>query len=400
MYKIFNFCLTLLFLLGLNPVAAKEQSWDEVLKEAKGKTIYFNAWGGSEVINDYIAWASSEVKAKYGIDVKFVKLVDSANAVKRILAEKKSGVQNKGSIDVLWVNGENFAALKKNDLLSKPFVNLLPNNKYLDYENKPLTLDFTLATEGKEAPWGSAQLIFFYDSKRVKNPPQTANELLSWVQANKGKFTYPKIPDFHGVSFLKQLLLSLNPNKQARAMLQLPVTTQNFNKLSAPLWQYLDAIRPYLWYQGKKHPKNIEGINLMIQDRVLDLGFNFNPFIVDNMVRAGKLAQSFRSYTFKEGTLGNIHFLAIPYNTQARAAAMVFINFMLSAQAQARKANPQYWGDPYVLSLNKLSKQDKKLFDSIKYTDAAPKKLNQILPELHSSWVDKLESEWLRRYNF
>ena len=30
--------------------------WQAVLDEARGQTVYFNAWGGDEVINGYIAW--------------------------------------------------------------------------------------------------------------------------------------------------------------------------------------------------------------------------------------------------------------------------------------------------------------------------------------------------------
>ena len=31
--------------------------------EAKGQTVYFNAWAGSEQINAYIAWAGQELKS-------------------------------------------------------------------------------------------------------------------------------------------------------------------------------------------------------------------------------------------------------------------------------------------------------------------------------------------------
>jgi putative thiamine transport system substrate-binding protein len=38
------------------------RNWDAVLEEARGQTVYFNAWGGSENINSYIDWAGSTLK--------------------------------------------------------------------------------------------------------------------------------------------------------------------------------------------------------------------------------------------------------------------------------------------------------------------------------------------------
>ena len=42
------------------------------------------------------------------------------------------------------------------------------------------------------------------------------------------------------------------------------------------------------------------------------------------------------------GAIGNTHFLAIPFNANAKEGAQVLINFMLSAQAQARKDDLEF----------------------------------------------------------
>jgi putative thiamine transport system substrate-binding protein len=95
--------------------------------------------------------------------------------------------------------------------------------------------------------------------------------------------------------------------------------------------------------------------------------------------------------------LGNTHFLAIPFNTQAFAAAQVTANFLLSAQAQARKADIAVWGDPTVLAVDKLPTAQRAWFQSA----AVPGQLRTsapAIPEPHASWVDALEKEWARRY--
>ncbi|PKP63178.1 MAG: ABC transporter substrate-binding protein, partial [Alphaproteobacteria bacterium HGW-Alphaproteobacteria-8] len=69
--------------LALFATAATAQTpdpsdWDSVLEQARGQTVYWNAWGGSNTVNDYIAWAGREVQDRYGVTVEHVKLSDTA----------------------------------------------------------------------------------------------------------------------------------------------------------------------------------------------------------------------------------------------------------------------------------------------------------------------------------
>ncbi|CAN0603851.1 unnamed protein product, partial [Ectocarpus sp. 12 AP-2014] len=92
---------------------AESQNWDDTLAEARGQKVYWNAWGGDERINAYIAWVGKRVWDEYGISLNHVKLSDTADAVSRVLAEKAAGRTSGGSIDLIWINGENFAAMKE-----------------------------------------------------------------------------------------------------------------------------------------------------------------------------------------------------------------------------------------------------------------------------------------------
>ena len=133
--------------------------WDQVLQTARGQTVFWNAWGGDEKVNAYIAWVGSRVAETYGITLRHVKLTDTAEAVSRVLAEKTAGRDADGTIDLIWINGENFAAMKEQGLLFGPFAPDLPNYPLVDFEGKPTTLiDFTIPTDGLEAPgaWPSS----------------------------------------------------------------------------------------------------------------------------------------------------------------------------------------------------------------------------------------------------
>ena len=59
-------------------------NWPSILDRARGQTVYWYAWGGSQPLNDYIAWAGEAMKSRYGVSVVEVKLSDTAEAVTRV----------------------------------------------------------------------------------------------------------------------------------------------------------------------------------------------------------------------------------------------------------------------------------------------------------------------------
>lgn len=375
--------------------------WDQVLQQAQGQTVYFNAWGGAENINAYIEWAAGELKKRYKVTLKHVKLDDTAHAVATVVAEKAAGRDRGGSVDLVWINGENFAAMKERGLLFSPgWAENLPNWRYVDYENKPtITTDFTIPVEGLASPWGMAQLVFFYDSARMEAAklPRNADELLAWAEANPGRFSYPQPPDFTGSSFLKQVLLEKAAD---RSVLERPVDEEIFAEATKPLSDYLDALHKVAWRSGRAFPQNYPAMKQLLADGELDIIFAFNPAEASSAIANGELPDTVRSFTFPGGTLANTHFVAIPYNANAKAGALVTANFLISPEAQVRKEDPAYWGDPTVLSMDKLEPDARAAFASIDLGVATlkPEELAPALGEPHPSWMERIEDEWKRRY--
>ncbi len=111
-------------------------------------------------------------------------------------AEKAAGKVD-GTVDLVWINGENFLTMKREGLLFGPFAENLPNFRYVDVVGKPTTrIDFSEPVEGMESPWGMAQLTFFADRKRVPTAPRNMVELLTFAKANPGRITYPRPAEF------------------------------------------------------------------------------------------------------------------------------------------------------------------------------------------------------------
>ncbi|MCQ0988335.1 ABC transporter substrate-binding protein [Jiella marina] len=374
--------------------------WPAVLEEAEGQTVYFNAWGGSQNINDYIAWVGDTVKERFDITLNHVKLDDTANAVATVVAEKAAGKDENGSIDLIWINGENFVSMQEAGLLSDGFATKLPNWRYVDTDNPSVTIDFTVPTNGQESPWGGAKMVFFADPARsgpIEEMPDSADELLTWAKENPGRFSYPAPPDFVGSSFLKQVLIE---KVEDRSVLQEPVEDAEFETVTEPLWEWLAAMQPLLWRSGRDYPDNYPAMKQLLADGEMEIIFAFNPAEASAGIAAGELPDTVRSFVFSGGTLGNTHFVAIPYNSDAKAAAMVVADFLISPEAQLRKEDPRYWGDPTVLAMDKLEPADRDAFAEVDRGIATlpPSKLGPVLAEPHASWMTRIEEEWKKRY--
>ena len=394
-------CSLLLMVWVAVPAIGDDMNWDTIKEKAKSQHVFWNAWGGDARFNAFMAWAGEEVEKRYGVQVTHVKLSDTADAVRSVLADKQAQKDSDGAIDLIWINGANFKTMKENDLLYGPFLENLPHYALLSPQKNPaIVTDFTVATEGYEAPWGMAQLVILYDEKRTKSPPRTTKSILAYAEKHKGRITYSAPPDFTGTSLLKQILIE---QLEDTSILQdPPKSDKEAREISAPLWAFLDALHPNLWRDGKDFPSNATEMERLLADGFIDISYSFNVNAAWLGINAGDLPSSARTTTFKNGGLSNVNFVAIPYNAKAKEGAMVLANFLLSPEAQGRRQNPQYWGDPSVLDPEKLSEAQQHFFaHDIKNHDAILPlaNLHQTVSEPHPDWGTFLQTEWKKRFH-
>ena len=405
MHLIRTLLLGLALTFGVWPAYSQSPAapaWEQVLAKARDQTVYFNAWAGDEQTNAFIAWAGEQVKGRYGVNVVHVRLKDTAEAVTRVVAEKTAGRNSDGTVDLIWINGPNFLAMKQQGLLFGPVLPLLPNTALVDTTTKRSNvIDFTTPVDGYAVPWKLAQIVFIYDSARLRNAgdvPRSAADLLAWARKNPGRLTHPNPSNFLGATFLKQALYELVADTGA---LQQAATEESFARLSAPLWVWYEQLRPSLWRQGQQFPENGSAQRELLNDGEIDITLSFNPAEAAVSVLAGKLPASVRTFTFTKGTIGNTSFVAIPYNSRAREGAMVLANFLLEPAAQARAQDIKSMGSVNVLDAGKLSAAQRALFDALTPSPALPSaaELGRPLLEPHASWMTRITAEWQRRYS-
>ena len=378
------------------PARARAADWDGIAARARGQAVAFNAWAGDERTNAFIAWAAERVQALHGITLRHVRLRDTGEAVARIVAERAAGRETGGAVDLVWINGPNFLALKQQGFLMR-FAEGLPNFALVDTAGKPATVvDFTVPVEGLAAPWRMAQIVFIHDSARLPAPPRTMRAMAEWAGANRGRLAHPTARNFLGATFLKQALHELAPDA---AVLQQPASDAGFMAATAPLWTWYDALRPSLWRGGRQFPENGPATRNLLNDGEIDLMVSFNPAEAATGIAAGLLLGSARAYVLDGGTIGNASFVAIPTNASAPEGAQVVADFLLSPEAQARGQDVAGMGSPTVLDLARLQPADRARFDALPHGAGTltAAELGRPLPEPHPSWMTRITAEWERR---
>jgi putative thiamine transport system substrate-binding protein len=382
---------------------SEKTAWQQTLQDARDNSVYFYAWGGDPQVNRYLQWVTKRVDNKYGINLEHVKLAQTSDAVSRVLAERSAGNTSAGQVDLLWINGLNFATMATNKLLEANWVSNLPNFALTNPDQNPaMTMDFGMPTNGMEAPWGRAALTFYYNSASISTPPTTLQQLLTWSELNPGRFTYAKPPDFLGLSFLKYALIILNQQQDVSIYEQLYIapTAQSERQLLSSLWTFLDKLHPHLWRQGRYFVNDGTSIRRLVGDSELDLGFTFSASDIPGAVDRFDLPLSIRSYAMKDGSLSNVHFVTIPVNAKHKAGAKVVANFLMSIEAQAKKQQPSNWGDRTVVDLSLLAPDKQLMFSSLQQHPSALPELDTSpsLSEPHPQWSAVISKEWEKRY--
>ncbi len=243
-----------------------------------------------------------------------------------------------------------------------------------------------------------AQVVFIHDTARLPEPLGDIRMLGEWAAENPGRFTFPQPPNFLGSTFLKQALYDLVPDP---APLLAPVGDADYEAVTAPLWAFLDTLTPNLWRSGRAYPESGPRQLQLMADGEIDLAISFSPGEASQAIADRQLPPTVRTFVLDGGTIGNAGFVAIPYNANATAGALVVANTLLSPAAQTRAQDPRHLGAGTVLELSTLSGEDRAAFDALPLGPATlpPEALGQVLPEPHPSWTERLEADWAARYS-
>ncbi len=343
--------------------------------EARGQTVRWWMYGGDDRINAYVKDVVAPAAKAKGVTLRQVPITDTADAVQRVVAEKRAGKTTGGGVDLIWINGENFAGGKKVGLWLKDWSTALPSARYLDASDPTITTDFQIPVDGQEAPWSRAAFVYAYDSAKVKAPPKDFDGLLAYAKAHPGRVTYPAPPDFTGSAFVRQVVAA---------------------KGEDAAFAYLKALKPLMWRKGKALPKSEAELDGLFADGQVDFAMSYEFGFIRNEVRKGSFPKSVRPFLLGKGALANVSFVTIPANAAHQAGAKVVADLLLSPALQAAKADPKGLGSPTVLDVSKVDAAERAAFESSSSGPYVLKSLGTPVEEFAADAVAPLEARWKR----
>ena len=378
---------------GTQELDLSSAEWDEIVEAARGTTVTFYGWGGDENRNNWLNTTVADyVKEHYDIALEVVGM-DINDILSKLSGEKQAGSET-GSIDMIWINGENFYSAKDNGLLYGPFTGQLPNMEaYIDLQDPETLNDFCMPIEGYEAPYAKAQMVFFNDSAVTPEAPASDEELLEFCKKYPGKVTYPALPDFTGSAFVRNIIYELCGWEQFQNM------EADYDTVKAaiePALDYLRELNPYLWNEGKTFPESSTTVDAMFADGELVMNMSYGPFSVATGIAEGTYTDTTRTFVFDNGTIGNTNYMAIAFNSPNKAGAMVVINAILSAELQLTQY--EQLRELPVVSADKLSVEEQAAFDAVDLGEGVLSQaelLEHRLPEMPADLVPVIEEIWL-----
>lgn len=340
-------------------IDVRSLSWEDILKKARGTSLTLVMATGSKGVNRYMhEYLIPRLKQEYGISVQIVP-GQGKGIVSDLMTEIEAGVKQ-SQADVCWINGETFYQLRQINALYGPYDDKLPNSKYVDYDNPVVKYDFQEEVRGYETPWSISSFSLIYDSMKTPRAPVSMQEFEQYWQQHPGKFTIPN--DFSGMTLLKSWLIELAGGSQ---QLDGPFDEKKYNLYGPQLWNFINRNKKYFWKRGETFPATNTITSQMYASGEIDFALSFSYADIENKISEGVYPKTSRSLILKAGSIQNTNYMGIVANSGNKAASLVFCNFILSPEAQAKKADINLWGARTVLAYQKLTKSDQQRFDTL-----------------------------------
>ncbi|NMA67874.1 MAG: ABC transporter substrate-binding protein [Desulfitobacterium sp.] len=371
----------------------EDASFETLVSQAEGATVTFYGWGGNEDNNKWIDTVlAPTVKEKYGITLKRMPM-DIEEVMSKLFNEKQANLE-KGTIDMIWINGENFFTAKENNLLFGPVTPYLPNfEKYVDGEAEDIRLDYGYPTDGYESPYGRCQFVLINDQAHTPEQPLNTSEFLEYAKKYKGKVTYPALPDFTGRTFVINTIYDIVGYEQ---FIDMEPDKETVKKAIEPALEYLRELNQYLWNEGKTFPATLAQMDQMFADGELVMSMSCYPYTIASQIENGIYPETAVSFQFENGMTADTDYIGVAANSPNKQAALVVMNEILSPEMQAARYEDVKIVP--VLDFNKLSDAERDLFDSVDIGKGIIplEELNENkLPQLSAKLIPIVEEIWL-----
>ena len=169
-----------------------------------------------------------------------------------------------------------------------------------------------------------------------------------------------------------------------------------YDEYAPVVWEYLNEIKPHLWREGETYPE-LSAMADLLANQEIDFAMEYNSSRASNYIDEGLYPDTIRTYIFETGSLANVSYVAIPYNANNAAGAMVLANYLVSGDYQLELTDPTQLGWKMAIDPTRLSDDQQEALAAIPHgvaTLPAEELSAGALPEANASWVSVIEEGW------
>lgn len=309
-------------MIGMAPGRAAEDylkaPWDQIVAAAKAEgQLTFYAWWGEE----FWRKAAQEFGDKYGISVTVVTGDRTAN-IGKVVSEASSAT---GTVDVLLVGGVELKSLLDAKALYGPLLGVIPESDKVD--QKLAKTQEGYATGGALIPVYRNQTGFAYDPDKLANPPQSWADFTQWLDANPGQFAFnDPSKGGSGQAFVQAAIVNILGDAQKYD----GDTELDQTKVAdwGKVWDWFNANEQKFTITSS----NNDSIDRLNQGEVMMAAAWDDDMAVS--LAKGTLFKRAKLYIPELGMPGGGDSLGIPANAPHKAAALLFVAYLIEADVQ------------------------------------------------------------------
>ncbi len=315
-------CLTVIlaFVLGVFGIPVQGQ--------APGVTLYISGDTNIQEMFDKDLLPLFERETGVKTQMVFLEHGQGADAIlAKIIAAKRAGRET--DVDFYETQPTYIAQGASEGIWAKITKDNVPNSVKVDPQRPEV-----LVSQGFGLPYRGSSVVLAYNSKYVKNPPRTYDEILAWIRANPGKFTYcdPQTCG-SGQAFLFVALYKFGKAEDFTGL------AYDAAKEAAwePAFQLLRSLKPYIYNNGFYPNGNVAVLQLLGRENIYmapvwsDLGMSY--------LDQGLLPKDVKLIQVSPPFTGGDSAIAIPAHADRQAAGMMFLNWLLTSRPQTIVVN-------------------------------------------------------------
>ncbi|MFH5880018.1 extracellular solute-binding protein [Arthrobacter sp. NA-172] len=238
-------------------------------------------------------------------------------------------------------------------------------------------------------PYRGSAVLLAYDTKTVATPPKTLDDLLAWIKANPGKFTYnsPKSGGSGG-AFVATVLDKFVP-ADARAKM-----TVGYEKDLEKYWDQgfatLKDLNSSVFQSGVYPNGNQQTLDLLAKGQISMAPVWSDQFITG--LTNGQIPSTVKATQISNPSFtGGAAYLGIPKSSPRQEGALKLANFVLSPDAQTTIIK-EMSGFP-AISLDKLPADVKDKFKDADTNNLRKGYFDQMGKDLNNLWDQKVPGQ-------